>query len=83
MAASANALRIKDGVVVDASTGRVTSRDVRVPLAPASPTTLTAPVSTASTTTTPAGYATTAQADAIVTAVRAIITLLQNAGLAA
>ena len=43
---------------------------------------ITAPVTTASTTTTPYGYTST-QADAIVTAVRAIIVALQNYGITA
>ncbi len=41
---------------------------------------ITAPANTASTQTTPFGYTTSAQADAIVTAVRSIITALQNIG---
>lgn len=81
MSYSSNALRLSDGVVVDASTGRVTTREARVPAAPSSPTALTAPASTAATNSTPYGYS-QAQADAIVTAVRAIVTILQNAGLA-
>jgi hypothetical protein len=43
---------------------------------------ITAPVTTASTTTTPYGYTST-QADAIVTSVRAIIVALQNVGITA
>lgn len=42
---------------------------------------ITPPASTASTNTTPYGYSTQAQADAVVTAVRAIITALHNAGI--
>jgi hypothetical protein len=44
---------------------------------------ITAPASTGSTTSTPYGYTTSAQADAIVTAVRAIITALHNFGITA
>jgi methionine synthase II (cobalamin-independent) len=44
---------------------------------------ITGPAATGSTTSTPYGYTTSAQADAIVTAINDIITALKNAGITA
>ena len=69
-----------DGTTIGASTTEKVSVYGVTPVVQASA--LTAVTTTASTTTTPYGYTST-QADAIVTAVNAIITALKNCGITA
>lgn len=70
---------IRNGIVVDVSTGEK-SKEAVLATVPASPTTVTKPAATAATSTTPFGYS-QAQADALVLAVRTLTTALAATGL--
>jgi len=80
MAAATNQLH--NGLIeVVATPGVTTEGPVKLVNVPASPTALTAPAATAATNSSPYGYS-QAQADAIKTAVIAIVAILQAAALA-
>lgn len=70
---------IRNGIVVDSSTGEKSS-EATLATIPASPATVTKPAATAATSTTPFGYS-QAQADALIAAVRALTTAVAAAGI--